>query len=634
MLSTIEKSEIVILELDASKQRLLDDWFSVEHQHSKGAWFLPEKASLKTGLANLPATFKSHPRFAHRITTEDWASVTLAKSSAGLMVWSILEPFFYELFLPLEIRASWSGLKTREDQLAAWETIDKFVTALGLGLDKQLRIFRYGAGWGGLSSGEQLKAKQDLLSNIAKQVTEEIGARYRAYCCRQLIANYYQKARDGRATRRRVLTRIADRKALVGFFGRILSERGNAFDRTKAVRLAAVFRIFGRETPSRRATLYGNPEGPVFCWCYQEPSCDCAREGSRCRGGGTRPFNLLGRPGAKERSGVSPVEERVQVLSEFWNAFDELHGLQAPGMPSLWGLVEEFRSIHIGPQGPDWYNPQLYRKLLPEALQHRIEELWGAMMLPQWPDRIVTEIAPHALMGETFGPALAFWHGCALTAWFVCEGPFSRTDIPGLSAYHARHLSALRDLATPVDEHLFEELNEAEGHLGPAVPIERSVSSTDLGNGVSVSMRVGMGSRRSGFEKLRNIITGYRRDWGRRYLASYLRGRWEQDLGEPARNYAQTIADTGKPPLQSDSLSKLLYRRIGGLAEISALSTRPLGKNVGTSHDAHPLCRQIGQGLAGRSSSPLVEHKSQEKLWSKAERKGRRKLLKSNGITI
>jgi hypothetical protein len=256
------------------------------------------------------------------------------------------------------------------------------------------------------------------------------------------------------------------------------------------------------------------------------------------------------------------------------------------------------------------------------------------MMLPQWPDRIVTEIAPHALMGETFGPALAFWHGCALTAWFVCEGPFSWTDIPGLSAYHARHLSALRDLATPVDEHLFEELNEAEGHLGPAVPIERSVSSTDLGNGVSVSMRVGMGSRRSGFEKLRNIITGYRRDWGRRYLASYLRGRWEQDLGEPARNYAQTIADTGKPPLQSDSLSKLLYRRIGGLAEISALSTRPLGKNVGTSHDAHPLCRQIGQGLAGRSSSPLVEHKSQEKLWSKAERKGRRKLLKSNGITI
>jgi len=84
-----------------------------------------------------------------------------------------------------------------------------------------------------------------------------------------------------------------------------------------------------------------------------------------------------GRPGAKERSGVSPVEERVQVLSEFWNAFDELHGLQAPRMPSLWGLVEEFRSIHIGPQGPDWYNPQLYRKLLPEALQHRIEELWG-----------------------------------------------------------------------------------------------------------------------------------------------------------------------------------------------------------------------------------------------------------------
>jgi hypothetical protein len=154
---SIEKSKIVILGLDSSKQRLLDNWFSVEHQHSKGAWFLPEKASLKTGLANLPATFKSYPRFAHRITMEDWSSVTLAESPAGLMVWSILEPFFYDLFLPLEMRASWSGLKTREDHLSAWEAIDKFVTALGLGLDKQLRIFRYGGGWGGCRAVSRLK---------------------------------------------------------------------------------------------------------------------------------------------------------------------------------------------------------------------------------------------------------------------------------------------------------------------------------------------------------------------------------------------------------------------------------------------------------------------------------------------
>jgi hypothetical protein len=61
-------------------------------------------------------------------------------------------------------------------------------------------------------------------------------------------------------------------------------------------------------------------------------------------------------------------------------------------------------------------------------------------------------------------------------------------------------------------------------------------------------MRLGMGSRRSGFEKLRDIITSHRREWARQHLASYLRARWEGDLREPARLSAQIIADTGKLP--------------------------------------------------------------------------------------
>jgi hypothetical protein len=57
-----------------------------------------------------------------------------------------------------------------------------------------------------------------------------------------------------------------------------------------------------------------------------------------------------------------------------------------------------------------------------------------------------------------------------------------------------------------------------------------------------------MGSRRSGFEHLRDIITRYRREWARAYLESYLRARWESDLREPARLYAQVMADKGRPP--------------------------------------------------------------------------------------
>jgi hypothetical protein len=169
-------------------------------------------------------------------------------------------------------------------------------------------------------------------------------------------------------------------------------------------------------------------------------------------------------------------------------------------------------------------------------------------MLPQWPDRIVSEIAPHALMGETFGPALAFWHGCALTAWFISEGPYSRTDIEGVPGYYQRQLGALEQLGTPIDFRLFAELKKAEARLGPAVPWERSTSSTAVGSGISIEMRVGMGSRRSGFENLRDVITRYRREWARQHLTAYLRARWEWDLREPARLYAQTIADKGKPP--------------------------------------------------------------------------------------
>jgi hypothetical protein len=155
-------------------------------------------------------------------------------------------------------------------------------------------------------------------------------------------------------------------------------------------------------------------------------------------------------PAAKTRQLVSPVEERVAALSEFWSAFDEVHSRQASGMTSLWGLVEESRLIRLGWEGPDWYNARLYRRLLPEVLSNSVEKLWGTIMLPQSPDRIVSEISPHALMAETFGPALAFWHGCALTAWFICEGPHSRTDIQGMPAYYRRQLAALEQLGTPI----------------------------------------------------------------------------------------------------------------------------------------------------------------------------------------
>src|ERR1700693_5404360 len=58
---------------DLALKAALDDLFAVGNQHSKGAWFLPEKASLKAGLVNLTWTFAQYPRFATGIAWEERA---------------------------------------------------------------------------------------------------------------------------------------------------------------------------------------------------------------------------------------------------------------------------------------------------------------------------------------------------------------------------------------------------------------------------------------------------------------------------------------------------------------------------------------------------------------------------------
>jgi hypothetical protein len=529
----LRKANIAIAGLLAHEQELLMNIYSVEQQQLRGAWFLPEKATLKAGLANLSAMFLQYPRFAHRISAEQSGMVVFAENPAALFVWSILEPFFCRLFLPLEIRAEWSGIKTREELLSAWAEIDQFVAALGLQLEHEFAVMRYGGGWGRLASNDQLKAKQKLLASIAEQTTESTIKRFRAFCCLDFLAHYYSKAENGRATRRRALDRISDKKTLVGFFQgdwlsflEYLGEQPHPDEQVTTAIAEPKFFVGGEKTPAAVAREKGVPLEEV-----------------------ERVLSTFWDvPSRKVRRLASPVEERVAVLSDFWFAFHEIHSHQAPGAKALWGLIEESRSIRLGWQGPDWYNSGLYQQLLPQPVLGPIEEFWGALMLPRWPNRIVSEISPHALMAETFGPALAFWHGCALTAWFICEGPYSRTDIQGLRGYYQRELAALEQFGTPIDPSLFTEMSKAEARLGPAVPLERSVSPPDSQPGIPFSLRVVTGERRSGFEILRDIITHHRRAWASSYLSSYLRARWERDLREPTRVHAQTIADKGKSP--------------------------------------------------------------------------------------
>jgi hypothetical protein len=99
-----------------------------------------------------------------------------------------------------------------------------------------------------------------------------------------------------------------------------------------------------------------------------------------------------------------------------------------------------------------------------------------------------------------------------------------------------------------VNPEFFAELRAVEARLGPPEPLKQAVPFAQAMRGALVEMPVGTGSRRSGFEHLRDIITRHRREWADRYLERYLRARWEGEVREAARLHAHAIAKRGKPP--------------------------------------------------------------------------------------
>jgi hypothetical protein len=488
--------------------------------------------SLKVGVINFPQTFGAQPRFAGGLVWEERARVVLRDSPDSVLAWAVLEPLFEQLFLPFELRGRLVGMRSREDQLNAWASVDELLASLEIDLADELAIMRYGGGWSRLRSAEQLEAKKRLLAGLASHATPELASCYRVHRLLPLIARYYNKAKDGRARRQQVLTRPLER-TLSGFFGgdwlAFLDYLGEKPHQDEEIALAI---------PETRLLTGGTKTAATIAAEKGLPAAEVERmlatfwETSAVRAPGMN----------------SPMAERVAVLEDFWRPFDDLHARQASGMPSLWGLVEDSREIRIGWDAPDWYHARQYEELLPAKLNRAIERLWGSIMLPRWPDRLVSEIAPHALMAEAFGAALDFWHGCALTAWFVCEGPMSRTDLAGLAIYHRDALEALQRLGCPIDHALFAELQDAEMHLGPPKPITENRSTHAVVPGISIELSTSIGTRRSGFERLRDIVSRHRRAWAEQYLGNYLHTRWETELREAARLHAEDIAERGKPP--------------------------------------------------------------------------------------
>ncbi|MGI8406871.1 MAG: hypothetical protein ACR2OE_19265 [Thermomicrobiales bacterium] len=518
-----DSTKLSLLGLNMGQRQFVDERFSLVRQQESGAWFLPEEATVRAGWSNLPFHFDAYPRFATGIASEDRGKVLFHDTADSLFAWAVLEPLFERLFRPLELRGPLLGNKDRAWQLEAWQHTERDLFALGFDISDVLTPMRFGGGWSNLDAVDQERIRRSYLEALVLQASQFHGAGYRAHQIQRLLKRYYQQNKRQPPKLWQILTQEFQR-VVAGFFG------GNWL---------SLLAYAGEEPHPDERIATALPEPRLTVANDERISAVAAAQGL--------PVEEVKRILAAfwgTGSETSPIEERVSALREFWWEFDAIHARQLPGDRPLWGLVDE--GTVLGSAQP--YDSGMYRTLLPASLIDRIDHLWGTGMLRRWPNRIVSTIAPHKEMAETFGPALKFWHGCALTAWFVCEGSTSRTDLSGLADYYRTEIRVLEQLACPVDPSLFDELTHAEAWLGPPEPIPETSTHRDIASGVNLTLEFSVGSRRAGFEILRDIISRYRRRWASSFLEVYMNSCWETEIRDAARDFGLLHERKGRPP--------------------------------------------------------------------------------------
>ncbi len=512
------------LSLSEPERNVLAAVLTPAAQQARGSWYLPDTDRPQLGTVEFAHWAMTESRFSISVAEAQRASVTL-DSPDGVAVWAALEPVMEVLFLPLKLRGGyWLGKRRPEQMEKDWTAVDAAYATLAIDT-APLAVFKDGRRWATLAIEQVIAARQELLAAWAR-APADVGERAIAMLIFRLLDRYYDKAKDGRAQRTKVMNRGVER-ALSGSFGgdwlafvRYLGEELHPAEQVSTVVASTSLLVSGHDRTARAAASTGVPIEEI------------ERVLAAYWGG----------------QHASPIEERATVMRDWWKAFDQLHARQAPGMPSLWGLIGD----RLGDIGQDLndgrYTPGGYR-MLSAPLVARIEELWGTIILPRWPESLVTEPYPHAAFAETFGPGAAFWQEVALTCWFICEGPYSRTDIVGMPTYYDRHLNALQQLGCAVDPAIFADLEQAEKKLSDR-PLEGGETiERELGAGLSVSVTISTGQpKKDGFEYLRDVVTRHRVAWAELHLERYLQARWEQDLRSVGDSYHRHLADKGKAP--------------------------------------------------------------------------------------
>ncbi|WP_246212319.1 hypothetical protein [Streptomyces abyssomicinicus] len=110
---------VKVLRLTARQRAWCAEAFGVQEQQRRGAWYLPQKMSLKGGAVNLPHLVRQRPAHALTLAADDSAGIILVDGSAdAVLLWSVLVPLFETLIDPIRVRADGPGQDHRRPAAA------------------------------------------------------------------------------------------------------------------------------------------------------------------------------------------------------------------------------------------------------------------------------------------------------------------------------------------------------------------------------------------------------------------------------------------------------------------------------------------------------------------------------------
>lgn len=560
--------------------------FDIGAQQQRGAWWLPEQVSVKYGLVNAPAYYRDHPTWAMTRADDDSGRYTLG-DTAVFATWALLEPFATDLLEPLLLRGPDNGSLDAEAGVARWTAVSDRYHDLGLtspAVSAALTAMTPGHGWSRLDAAAQTRGKQQLLEALQPAVTGNTVRRWRVLNMRELLTRYQAKSKRGPAESRAVLTKAVQPTLAAWFAGDWLALLDYLGERP------ADGEVIQTALPTARLYVEGSAKVQQVA---RERNLDPEKVAEMLA-------SYLGSDAVQ-----SPVQRRIAVIRAWWAALDAAQAIQRPGMPALDALFDS-----QVPQPGDAADPFAYpggAAWLTGPVRDDIVEVWGAMVVPAKAGRIVSTLSPYWAMRPALGPALQFWFELLETCWYICEASYARSDLPGLRSHYRASLTAMKESGIPVDDALFVALEAAETRLGPPEPLQDPGEPIDIGHGLSVTFSIGSGSRRAGFEILRDIVTRHRRAWAATHLDAALRAAWETPLRELATAINKAVEAKGKLPTArqlAGMTAPVANSWFGGdlSAALAGIGEQPLAAQIDVRllpTDRYAYARRVYIGLGG-----------------------------------